>query len=171
VDELLGVLEKIAADPDALSAAAQNLLTSLSARMPGTNANTESLQQLAASLAQRFPAKKDMLQNAVMELAGSTTRAAAGVDRWFTTVMDRANDRFCRNCRAWPVIGAAVLAFGFHVNALNIFRCISSNPDIRAKLAANADSLAQQATRSLGNLGSKAITGLLNDASSNSPKI
>src|SRR5262249_55259886 len=39
VDELLGVLEKIAADPDALSAAAQNLLTSLSARIPGTNAN------------------------------------------------------------------------------------------------------------------------------------
>src|SRR5215472_8094956 len=32
VDELLGVLQNIASDPDALSAAAQNLLTSLSAR-------------------------------------------------------------------------------------------------------------------------------------------
>jgi hypothetical protein len=174
VDELLAVLQEIATEPDAvkgLSDAAQSLLKSLFESMPGTNANAESMQQLAASFAQRFPVHKEMLQDALMDIAGRTTRAAAGVERWFKTVMDRANDRFARNCRAWTIIGAAVFAFGFHVNALNIFRSISSNPDIRAKLAANADSLAQQAAREIGNLGSKAIATLRDDANSNPPKI
>ncbi len=172
VDELLAVLQKLAADPDALkSANARTLVASFFERLPGSNTNTESMQQLAASFAQRFPVHKEMLQDALMDIAGSTTRAAAGVERWFKTVMDRADDRFARNCRAWTIIGAAVLAFGFHVNALKIFQSISSNPDLRAKLAANSDSLAQQATRALGNLGSKAIAGFRDDANSNPPKI
>ncbi|HLJ87038.1 MAG TPA: hypothetical protein VKZ53_09445 [Candidatus Angelobacter sp.] len=158
--ELLAILQKLSASPNTLSDAAKSLLSSLTERLPGSTSNTESIQELAASFAQRFPMHSVMLQDALMDIAGSTTRIAAGINRWFHTVMDRGADRFARNCRIWTIVGAAVLAFGFHVDTLEIYRNISSNTETRSKLVAASSSITQMAEKSFGNLGTSVISDL-----------
>jgi hypothetical protein len=165
-DELLMVLQKLSAeaakDPNALSDAAKSLLNSLLTNsVPGNSGNTETMQKLAAEFAKRFPMHKVMLQDALNDIAGKTTLIAAGVDKWFHTIMDRASDRFERNCRFWTIAGAAVLAFGFHVNSISIYQQISKDPTVRSKLAANADSLTQQAEKTIGGYpGSQAVSNM-----------
>lgn len=163
-DELLMVLQKLSAeaakDPKALSDAAKSALNSLLTNsVPGNPDNTETMQKLAAEFAKRFPMHQVMLQDALNDIAGKTTVIAAGVDQWFHTIMDRASVRFARNCRFWTIAGAAVLAFGFHVNSVSIYQKISKDPTVRSKLVANAENLTQQAEKTMG-VGSQALSNL-----------
>jgi hypothetical protein len=164
-DELMAVLQKLAANPDALSDGAKQVLTTLlTNRLPGNNENTASMQALATEFTKRFPVQQVTLHDALMDIAGSTTRIAAGLDQWFKTVMDRAADRFARNCKFWTVVGAVVLAFGFHINALHVYRQIASDPATRAKLVAASDSVMQRAEKTMTTLGSKALNTLAADS-------
>jgi hypothetical protein len=169
-DELLMVLQKLsseaAKDPHALTDDVKKVLNSLLTNsVPGNPDNTEMMQKLATEFAKRFPMHKVMLQDALNDIAGKTTLVAAGVDKWFHTIMDRASDRFVRNCRFWTIAGAAVLAFGFHVNSVAIYERIAKDPTVRSKLVANAENVQQQAEKAIGgDLGSQALSDLANPA-------
>jgi hypothetical protein len=184
-DELIMVLQKLYAEAfppppapgapvpaagaataaSALSDDAKTLLTSLLTNdVPGTVNNTDAMQKLADEFTKRFPAHQVMLRDALNDIAGKTTQIAAGVDQWFHTVMDRASDRFVRNTRFWTIVGAAVLAFGFQVNSIEIYRKIAKDPTVRSKLVANADTIVQQAQKSLAPLGTTELDKLPDNA-------
>jgi hypothetical protein len=166
-DELLMVLQKlsqqVAKDPTVVSNAAKDTLNALLAdSVPGTSANTDTLQKLSAELTRRFPMHSAMLQDAINNIAGRTMLITNGMERWFRTVMDRASDRFTRNCRFWTIAGAALLAFGFHVNSVELYRKIANDPNVKSKLVANAEGLQQQAEKAIGDLGSQALSDFAN---------
>ncbi len=166
-DELIMVLQKLNTEQAAngLSTAAKSLLESLLTNdLPGTVDNTDDMQKLAAEFSKRFPMHSTMLLDALNDIAGKTTQIAAGVDKWFHTVMDRASDRFVRNTRFWTIAGAAVLAFGFQVNSIEIYRNIAKDPTVRSKLVANADTIVQQAQKTLTPLGTTELDKLPDDS-------
>jgi hypothetical protein len=162
-DELIMVLQQLNIEKatNGLSTAARSLLESLLTNdVPGTIDNTEDMQKLSAEFSKRFPMHSTMLQDALNDIAGKTTQIAAGVDKWFHTVMDRASDRFVRNTRFWTIVGAAVLAFGFQVNSIEIYRHIANDSAVRSKLVANADTIVQQAQKTLTPLGTTELDKL-----------
>jgi len=77
----------------------------------------------------------------MMEDAETLSR---GIRQWFDPVMDRVSQRFALHTRAWTVAFAFVLAFGLHLDSLAILNQLSSSPDVRTRLLASADTLANR---------------------------
>jgi hypothetical protein len=63
----------------------------------------------------------------------------ADIKAWFVTVMDRATERFVARTRLATAVFAVLLSFGLSIDALDLFKQISSNAELRARLIQTAD--------------------------------
>lgn len=151
-EELLAVLRLLDADPAGLSPTTQKFLHDMmSERIPGTSLNVDDIKALGDAFIQRFPAHQAMLRNALTDIAGTTSKIAADVDQWFKTVMDRAADRFARNCRMVTVIAATIMTLWLGIDSISIYHQIAGNPELRAKLVQQSDALLKEADQITNN--------------------
>lgn len=63
------------------------------------------------------------------------------LDRWFDASMDRVSQHFGSHLRLWTVGFAFLVAFGLQVDAIRLFRRLSSDATLRASVVARTDGL------------------------------
>jgi hypothetical protein len=69
----------------------------------------------------------------------------AGLNLWFDHAMERASQRFTLQARLITVALSAFLVFAAHLDAIRLFRSLSSDAQIRAQMAGSAEALIKQA--------------------------
>ena len=69
------------------------------------------------------------------------------IDQWFHKIMDRVSQRFTLSTRVVTLAWAVVIAFAVHLDASTLFRDLSSNIEVRARLLATTDTMKAQAER------------------------
>jgi hypothetical protein len=67
-----------------------------------------------------------------------------GLHSWFDHAMDRASQRFTLQARVITVVLSLVLVFAAHLDAIRLFRMLSSDTQVRAQVTASADALTKQ---------------------------
>ncbi len=88
------------------------------------------------------PAKADRMIDQIRSSAEGLTR---GIEQWFDTIMDRASQRFAMHARLWTVLFSAVLAFALQLDAFRLFSTLSSDAELRARVATSAEALNKKA--------------------------
>src|SRR6202043_803464 len=68
-----------------------------------------------------------------------------GVNSWFDHAMDRASQRFTLQARVITVVLSLVLVFAAHLDAVRLFRMLSSDAQVRAQLTDSTDAIMKQA--------------------------
>jgi hypothetical protein len=63
------------------------------------------------------------------------------IKSWFNSVMDRATQRFTLHMRVVSVMLSIAVAFALHLDSFQLFSDLSTSPDLRASLVAQADSM------------------------------
>ena len=69
------------------------------------------------------------------------------LEKWFNSAQDRAQQWFTTHTRGVTVIAAIIAAFVLQLDAFKLMHRISSDPDLRSKLVAHADSLQKDAEK------------------------
>ncbi len=100
------------------------------------------LKLVLQSLAEENPQLK-----AALETRGAAVFAK--VDAWFETVMDRAGERFKMNTRWATTVFAVILAFALQLDSISLFRQISTNAELRARLVSMSDAVAETSKKVL----------------------
>lgn len=96
-------------------------------------------------------------------LAERGTAISAKIDAWYEPVMDRVSERYKMNTR-WVATGfAVILAFGLQFDSLGLFRKISTNAELRARLVAMSDSVLESSKKELEAPATAATVEGLND--------
>jgi hypothetical protein len=60
---------------------------------------------------------------------------------WFDTAMDRASQRFATHMRSVTFVCSVALAFGAHFDALDLYRKLSSDAELRDNVASRAEAM------------------------------
>ncbi len=68
-----------------------------------------------------------------------------GLNSWFDHAMDRASQRFTLQARVITVALSLVLVLAAHLDAIRLFRTLSSDAQVRAELTGSADAIMKQA--------------------------
>ncbi len=148
--ELLVMLQSIAGEttpsdqpPKTAAEAAARVLKRLDTPTPAT---TEALSALKAKLPELAAAHGA----AVVERFNAATNVAlSNLERSFNSAQDRARQWFAMHARIVTVVASALAAFILQLDAFNLVRRISSEPDLRARLVSGADGTGQQSLPSL----------------------
>lgn len=80
------------------------------------------------------------------ELHASFDTVKSQIEEWFDSAMDRASQRFVALTRLVTVIISLAVAWTLHLDAIDLFEHISSQPELRASLVASADAIMEQTT-------------------------
>jgi hypothetical protein len=72
-------------------------------------------------------------------------RVRAHFEKRFNSAQDRAQEWFTVHARTMTIIGAIAAAVFLQLDTISLVQTISSNPEVRAKLVARADSIERQA--------------------------
>lgn len=67
----------------------------------------------------------------------------------FNAAMDRASTRFTMHSRFWTILCSFGLAFAMHLDAIELFKRVSSDAELRAKLVGSSDAMMKQADKIL----------------------
>jgi hypothetical protein len=164
-EELLDVLHRIAektavpaGSPATVEEAAARLVDGLG--KSGANALDsaaialaldEMRKQLPALVAQKGA-------RAIREFEAASNVTLHNLEKYFNASQDRAKQWFAMHTRIITVIAAVVVAFGLQLDFLNLFARISSDADLRARLAASAPALLQQSQNVLAQANTNALT-------------
>jgi hypothetical protein len=148
-EELIQLLSDLAGSPTSpLSSNAKSLLNGVlqATTLPQMQALAGTIQ---TDLGKIFTTPTEVAQ--IKRIVDGATKGisnfGASVTAWFDMVMDRTTDEFRRWTR-WITIGCAVvLPFVFHVDSLQIFRQLASNPETRAKLVQMTDATLDKAAQ------------------------
>ena len=68
-----------------------------------------------------------------------------GLRAWFDHVMDRASQRFAFEARLVTIVLSCIFVFAAHFDAARLFRSMSEEAELRARLAASAEALDKHA--------------------------
>jgi hypothetical protein len=174
-EELIRLLGDLAANPpsalpDDVKKTLKNLMDV--ATLPQTKALADTVQ---AELAKVFPLATEVAQiKRVVEGAmDRTSEFAANVTAWFDTVIDRTTDEFLQRTRWITIACAVVLPLVFHVDSLQIFRQLASNPETRAKLVQMTDATLDKAAQAfaLADGSTSLASTAIQQACTNCPEI
>jgi hypothetical protein len=146
VDELITVLEDLASNPPrALNSEATRVLKDWAEKVTPSPEAVALAKALLAKIDASMPGQSQALRRMVEETIGAAGRLQSGIERWFDGVMGRSSDVFSRWTKGITIAGAFALAFGFHVDSIDVYRQVSTNANVRAKLGAIADETAKKA--------------------------
>ena len=85
------------------------------------------------------------VERPITQIAAPAEARLDGLNLWFDRAMERASQRFTVQARVITVVLSLVLVLGAHLDAIRLFRMLSSDAQQRAQLAASADALVKQA--------------------------
>lgn len=151
-DELVVVLEKLSTPPGgSLPDPAQRAMLVIageaqSGRRPKTNSTAAEFDKFVRELPENH--EDDMTvaaEKTAEQVSGQIESRLEGLNSWFDHAMDRASQRFTLQARAITVVLALVLVFAAHLDAIRLFRMLSSDMQVRAQLTGSADAIMKQA--------------------------
>lgn len=96
-------------------------------------------------------------------LAERGTAISAKIDAWYEPVMDRVSERYKMNTRWVATAFAVILAFGLQFDSIGLFRKISTNAELRARMVAMSDSVLESSKKELEAPATAATVEGLND--------
>jgi len=115
-------------------------------------ADADAAQQIVTlldTLRALAPAQAAEAQQRIQQMAAAAQTVAThltnNVKSWFDSAMDRVSQRFALQMRIWTVVFSLVLAFGAHLDVFRLYTQLSSDAELRAKLAGSADAITKQA--------------------------
>ena len=150
-DELLEVLQDLAKNPPKkMEEDAKKALQAWAANVTPSPAALQVANTILAKVNATLPGLSAVFQRAIEQAVGTAGRLEEGVQRWFDTVMDRTSDVYQRWSKVMTVVAAFALAFGFSIDAGDLYKQISGNADLRSKLTSMADQTTKQADQIIG---------------------
>jgi len=167
VDELVAVLEKLSTPPGgSLPDPAQRAMLVIAGEAqsgPRPKANAASAQ--FDKFVKETPEDDDpdlalAVEKTLKQVAGQTETRLDGVNSWFEHVMDRASQRFTLQARVITVAVALLVVCVAHLDAIRLFRTLSSEAQVRMQLFDSADALnkgAGQLSRTRDESASKVV--------------
>jgi hypothetical protein len=151
-DELAIVLEKLSTPPGgSLPDPAQRAMLVIAGEAqsgPRSKINSAAaefakfVRELPENDEERLAVTEEM---AVKQAPAHRERRLEGVNSWFDHVMQRASQRFTLQARAITVVLSLILVFGAHLDAIGLFRTLSSDAQMQAQLSGTADAIVKQA--------------------------
>ena len=146
MDELITVLQDLAKNPPKkLDQDAKRVLQNWAQKIAPTPEALAVANALRRKIEMTMPGYSAEFQHVIEQTIGAAGRLQDGVERWFDNTIDRTSDVFLRWTKAITITAALVLAFGFHVDSIDIYKQISTNAEVRAKLGTIADETAKKA--------------------------
>jgi hypothetical protein len=103
------------------------------------------LQLAAPEMRKLFPGDPAKADRIMARMISATGDLSTNVEQWFESVMDRVSQRFALHMRLWTVLFSFLVAFALHLDAFALFRQVSTDSELRARLVASADALSQKA--------------------------
>jgi hypothetical protein len=107
----------------------------------------QEIRALAAKLQALNANQVDQVNHLVRDIADRTQRSLGNLESLFNSLMDRTSQRFVTQMRLWTVVFAFGIAFGAHLDALDLFQQISSKPALRNQLVSSAEKMKQIAEK------------------------
>ena len=112
-------------------------------------------EKLATEFKSLFPNEVAKMEISLELFDKKSKKLESDFNTWFDTIMNRSTDRFVKRTRIWTIVFAIILAFGFQINSINLFKKLSTDPELRTELIQMAD---QTITRADEVLFTKSIT-------------
>jgi hypothetical protein len=131
--DIAGTTPLPAGAPKTSSEAAAKLLASLNAATPATTAVLAALNAQLPTLAAQKGTKL------IQELNTATNVTLENLEKWFNSAQDRAQQWFTMHTRVVTIIASVVIAFVLQLDTFETIKHISSDQDIRSKLAAETE--------------------------------
>jgi hypothetical protein len=75
----------------------------------------------------------------------SAEQFTGSISRWFDAMMDRVSQRFVTQTRVWTILFSVAIAFALHLDAPKLLGRLSTDAEMRSRLAVSADALANRA--------------------------
>ena len=151
-DELVAVLEKLSTPPSgSLPDPAQRAMLVIAGEAEsGPRAKMNSMTAEFDKFVRELPEndEDDMAVAAEKTPTQAPSQTAArleGLNSWFDHAMNRASQRFTVQARVITVVLAAAVVFAAHLDAIHLFRTLSSDSQVRAQLTNSADAMTKQA--------------------------
>ncbi|MBZ5659680.1 MAG: hypothetical protein LAO08_04670 [Acidobacteriia bacterium] len=151
-DELVAVLEKLSTPPGgSLPDPAQRAMLVIAGEaQSGPRLKINSTAAEFAKFVQELPENdEDDMAVVVEKTAKQVSRQfeprLEGLNSWFDHAMDRASQRFTLQARVITVVLSLVLVLAAHLDAIRLFRMLSSDTQVRAQLTGSADAITKQA--------------------------
>lgn len=85
------------------------------------------------------------VEKTVAQVSGYEDLRLEGLAMWYDHAMERASQRLTLQARVITVVLSVILVFGAHLDAVRLFRMLSSDAQMRVQLAGSADALVKQA--------------------------
>ena len=159
-DELIEIVRMLAKPAENETATAEPwrvaLRTSLDRLVP---AEGEKLMIALPEIRKIFPNDPAKVELVMAQLIPTAERLTAELDDWFHSVMDRVSQRFAVHARTWTIIFSLVVAFALQLDAFDLYRGLSTNSELRARVLASADALTHKADEIL-TVGSNTGSGV-----------
>jgi hypothetical protein len=151
-DELVGVLEKLSTPPSgSLPDPAQRAMLVIAGEAEsGPRAKMNSMTAEFDKFVRELPEndEDDMgvaAEKTPTQAPSQTAARLEGLNSWFDHAMNRASQRFTVQARVITVVLAAAVVFAAHLDAIHLFRTLSSDSQVRAQLTSSADAMTKQA--------------------------
>jgi hypothetical protein len=151
-DELVAALEKLSTPPGgSLPDPAQRAMLVIageaqSGPRPKINSTVAEFDKFVRELPEND--EDDMalaVEKTLKQVSGQIAPRLEGLNSWFDHAMDRASQRFTLQARLITVVLSLVLVFAAHLDAIRLFRMLSSDAQVRAQLTGSADAIMRQA--------------------------
>ena len=107
--------------------------------------------------------------NLMTRMKDATEHGLGNVETMFNAAMDRASQRFALWSRVITVLLSVAFAFVAHLDAIKLFKRLSSDAELRAKLVASSDAMMNQADKIINASHSPPGTPPANDAAASPP--
>jgi hypothetical protein len=140
--ELIRVMKVLATDPP--ERWTQQTKDALAAAVAVVNTAAPPTDAVVAELTKLFPSQAQAVQDAVNRGLVRLSAFEVRVDAWFNTVMDRTTDRFVLHTRWITAACAFVLAIALQVDAVQTFKQLSTNVEVRTHIIQGADATLRQ---------------------------
>lgn len=147
-DELLRILRDLSqANSSTLTGDAKRALSSALKEEDALDAVdlTNRLGSVIGELTKVFPSQAQAISDAANRCLAKTNQLQVRVNAWFDTVMDRTTERFILYTRWITAVLALSLATGLQVDSIQLFKQLSSSPELRARLIQSGDAALKEA--------------------------
>jgi hypothetical protein len=143
-DELSRILVRIAAAPDKFGGPSTSKAINDALSAVDQVAHNK-LQRLQAELVPAGSAWTVAADRVVQQVTDSARQSVLKLETSFATAMDRVAQCFAMKMRICAVIFAVVVAFGVHLDSLNLLQQLATNPEQRNALVNMRDAMLKQA--------------------------
>lgn len=151
-DALVRTLTKVAQDLKANAATAPTgtaIEALLNAPDDGAKRKLSMVQDTIGTIL-KSPNYAVQVDDLLKQLGNSVQQSVGKVEAWFDISMKRVSQRFTMQIRIWTVVFAFLVAFGLHLDSLDLFNQLLGNPTARQKVIDQSGAMLKEAGDVLG---------------------